>query len=58
MSGVIVEQVFTPELAAYLQNNVTLVFSGESRQSGINNWEVYKSFFDKNSDCCNWVIKN
>tara|TARA_B100000925_G_scaffold291342_1_gene279058 strand:+ start:3660 stop:4685 length:1026 start_codon:yes stop_codon:yes gene_type:complete len=47
MSGVSVEQIYTPELARYLQERITLVFSGESRKSGINNWEVYKNFFDR-----------
>jgi D-glycero-alpha-D-manno-heptose-7-phosphate kinase len=50
MSGVMVEQLYTPELSNYLEENMSLVYSGESRQSGINNWEVYKSFFDKNND--------
>lgn len=50
MSGVLVEQVFTPDLARFLEKSLTLVFSGESRQSGINNWEVYKSFFDQSTE--------
>jgi D-glycero-alpha-D-manno-heptose-7-phosphate kinase len=43
-----VEQLFSTELAHVLESRCTLVFSGESRLSGINNWEVYKAFFDKN----------
>jgi len=42
-----VDQLFTPELKTYLEKNITLVYSGEQRLSGINNWEVYKAFFDK-----------
>jgi D-glycero-alpha-D-manno-heptose-7-phosphate kinase len=44
---VIVDQLFTNELKEYLENHVLLVFSGKSRLSGINNWEMYKAFFDK-----------
>ena len=46
MSGVVLEQLYTPELVDFLKSNITLVYSGESRKSGINNWEVYKGFFD------------
>ncbi|MEX0798844.1 MAG: hypothetical protein WD025_05340 [Bacteriovoracaceae bacterium] len=42
------EQLFTPQLKEWLESHVTLVYSGLSRDSGINNWEVYKGFFDKN----------
>lgn len=42
------EQLFTPELKEFLESHLTLVYSGLSRDSGINNWEVYKGFFDKN----------
>ena len=45
-SGVFVEQLFSTSLTHFLQENVRLIYSGESRKSGINNWEVYKSFFD------------
>lgn len=40
------EQLYTPELKTFLEEHITLVYSGISRQSGINNWEVYKGFFD------------
>ena len=43
-----VEQLYTPELKSYLEKHLTLIYSGQSRASGINNWEVYKGFFDKN----------
>ena len=41
-----VEQIYSRELKDFLENHITLVFSGDTRLSGINNWEVYKSFFD------------
>ena len=43
---VVVEQLYT-ELKNVLEDHVTLVYSGETRNSGINNWEVYKAFFNK-----------
>lgn len=43
-----VKQLFTSELKAALEKRITLVYSGQTRMSGINNWEVYKQFFDKN----------
>lgn len=42
-----VEQLYTDELKEVLENHLTLISSGQSRASGINNWEVYKGFFDK-----------
>lgn len=45
--GIEVEQFFDKELSLELQNGLTLVYSGVSRNSGINNWQVYKSFFDQ-----------
>jgi D-glycero-alpha-D-manno-heptose-7-phosphate kinase len=44
---VIVEQLYSEELKAILESQLTLVYSGETRLSGINNWEVYKAFFNK-----------
>ncbi len=44
---VIVHQLYTPELKQSLESNITLVFSGKSRFSAINNWEVYQAFFKK-----------
>jgi D-glycero-alpha-D-manno-heptose-7-phosphate kinase len=44
---VIVEQLFSTELKSVLESHLTLVYSGETRLSGINNWEVYKAFFNK-----------
>ncbi len=43
-----VEQLFSKELKKALEESITLVYSGEQRHSGMNNWEVYKGFFDKN----------
>ncbi len=44
--GVEVEQYFSEDLKRYLESHLILVYSGESRLSGINNWEVFKGFFD------------
>ena len=44
--GVEVEQLFSLELKQYLERHVSLFYSGVSRDSGINNWDVYKKFFD------------
>lgn len=48
LSQVEVEQLYSEELKSFLENHVTLVYSKMSRLSGINNWEVYKAFFDHN----------
>lgn len=42
-----VEQLFTDELKEILEKHLVLISSKQSRASGINNWEVYKGFFDK-----------
>lgn len=42
-----VEQLYSDELKEVLENHITLISSKQSRASGINNWEVYKGFFDK-----------
>mgnify|MGYP000283025754 CR=1 FL=1 len=47
LDGVEVEQLYSEELKNYLEKNISLVYSKQSRLSGINNWEVYKGFFDK-----------
>lgn len=46
-AGVQVEQLYSSELKSFLEDHLTLVYSGQTRLSGINNWEVYKKFFDK-----------
>ena len=43
---VLVEQLYSKELADFIEKNFTLVYSGASRLSGVNNWEVYKKFFN------------
>lgn len=45
-----VEQLYSEELKQVLEKHLTLIFSGQSRASGINNWEVYKGFFDKRKE--------
>ncbi|MBD63952.1 MAG: hypothetical protein CME62_01995 [Halobacteriovoraceae bacterium] len=40
------EQLYSNDLTEFLESHLTLVYSGLSRNSGINNWEVYKGFFD------------
>lgn len=44
-----VEQMYSQDLIQFLESHMTLVYSGQTRQSGINNWEVYKGFFDGNA---------
>ncbi len=44
--GIQVEQFYNENLATFLEEHLTLVYSGALRLSAINNWEVYKSFFD------------
>ena len=46
LKGIEVKQLYTEELKQQLEEHMTLVFSGETRQSGVTNWEVYKGFFD------------
>ncbi len=43
---ILVDQLYSEELKSFLENHLLLVYSGDTRLSGINNWEVYKSFFD------------
>lgn len=45
--GIDFEQLYSNELKEFLEEHITLVYSGISRNSGINNWDVYKKFFDK-----------
>lgn len=42
-----VEQLFSVDLKDFLESHITLVYSGLRRSSGINNWSVYKAFFDQ-----------
>ena len=41
-----VEQLYDENLIKVFDKHVSLIFSGETRNSGINNWEVYKAFFN------------
>ena len=43
-----IEQLADEALVDYLENNISLIYSGVTRDSGINNWEVYKQFYDGN----------
>jgi D-glycero-alpha-D-manno-heptose-7-phosphate kinase len=47
VGGVSAQQFYSSELKEVLENSLTLVYSGETRLSGINNWEVFKGFVDK-----------
>ena len=45
-AGVHTEQLYNESLKEFFENHLMLVYSGQTRFSGINNWEVYKGFFD------------
>lgn len=44
--GVEVEQLYTPELVRFLETHLTLVYSDQTRFSGLTNWEVCKRFWE------------
>lgn len=46
VEGVQVEQLYNEDIKETIEDHTTLIYSGELRNSGINNWEVYKGFFD------------
>ena len=52
-----VEQLYTDELRDVLEKHLTLISSKQSRASGINNWEVYKGFFDKKPEVVEGLTK-
>lgn len=52
-----VEQLYSDELKNVLESHLTLISSGQSRASGINNWEVYKAFFDKKPEVVNGLTR-
>ena len=52
-----VEQLYSDELKHVLETHLTLISSGQSRASGINNWEVYKGFFDKKPEVVDGLTK-
>jgi D-glycero-alpha-D-manno-heptose-7-phosphate kinase len=37
-----------PGLITFMQKNIRLYYSGQSRNSGINNWEMFSNFLSKN----------
>ena len=41
---------FPAEVLAGLERRLLLFYSGQSRNSGINNWALYKSFIDRQAD--------
>jgi D-glycero-alpha-D-manno-heptose-7-phosphate kinase len=41
-----VDQLYTDKLGSFLEGHCSLYYSNHSRFSGINNWEVFKQFFD------------
>ncbi len=47
MNKVQVKQLYSSEFSEYLEKNIVLGFTGKNRSSGINNWAVYKNFFDQ-----------
>lgn len=54
---VVIQQLYSTELKQVLEANVSLIYSGQSRASGINNWEVYKGFFDKRTEVVEGLAK-
>ncbi|MCB9091637.1 MAG: hypothetical protein H6621_08615 [Halobacteriovoraceae bacterium] len=42
-----VEQLASADLVSFIEKNIFLIDSKSSRDSGINNWEVFKRFYDK-----------
>ena len=52
-----VEQLYSDELKNVLEAHLTLISSKQSRASGINNWEVYKAFFDKKTEVVNGLTR-
>ena len=45
-----IHQLYTPRTKQFLEEHLTLVNSRISHHSGVNNWQLYKSFFDKEPD--------
>lgn len=45
-----VDQLFHPKLKEFLEGHCSLYYSNHSRFSGINNWEVFKNFFDDSGE--------
>jgi D-glycero-alpha-D-manno-heptose-7-phosphate kinase len=49
-AGVHSREWLSNEIFSELENRVLLFYSGQSRNSGINNWQLFKSFIDKDPD--------
>lgn len=49
-SAIEVEQLYSEEFKKFIESHITLVYSGKLRLSAINNWQVYKDFFDHEND--------
>lgn len=47
IEGEVCEQIYSDELKHYLESNLSLIYSGTGRESGVNNWDVFKNYFDK-----------
>ncbi len=45
LAGVEVEQLYSDQLAKELEGNLILAYSGQTRLSGLNNWNLYQKFF-------------
>ncbi len=45
--GTQIKQLWSEKRSNMIKNNFTLIYSGKTRNSGFNNWSVYKSFFDR-----------
>ncbi len=48
-----VEQLYDKDLIRVIKEHVTLFYSGAQRSSGVNNWEIYKNFFDGDKNITN-----
>ena len=49
-AGVHSREWLSQEIFSELESRVLLFYSGQSRNSGINNWQLFKSFIDKDVD--------
>ena len=49
-AGVHAREWLSDQIFAELESRVLLFYSGQSRNSGINNWQLFKSFIDKDPE--------
>jgi D-glycero-alpha-D-manno-heptose-7-phosphate kinase len=49
-AGVHEREWLAPELVPALESRIALFYSGQSRNSGINNWALFKAFIDKKDE--------